>query len=767
MGHEQRRSSRVHARPGRADAGQKRGFDNAHVASALLGVSEACGGVVKRVARLMPDGSVAVHGVAGPSSRYGARQIVDARAVAADEERGHVHDAVVDAHAPADDAGAAPEGPEGAVACPVVHDDFAPSAPVIAAPQPVRIRGRGHERRLQIAALNHGLKSTTQFWEGERLKVRLYNKIPMPRCAARGETRVGNWTAPVYPLDEERSAVYERDEDTTIQMFEALERIADGPEERGDKLHAFTQRKRPLHGQLKTYRCRAYPTAKQAKILKKFCQVQTFDAYNAAIDVIKEKPSCSLTWVRNRVKAALNWDKRDVPADVVQAGVIEARNAYLSNERKRLKALHERNERFRYELKHRSPKTTPVVRCTFRAMLSGVKHVDRDDASSRTVRLDFARGAQCASAFRELGVVKVREGALGDLEDKFNFRVTNARTHMKISAQKENISFEYDSRRRRWYLVVLYDAPAPPQKKTPAECVDMAVFDLGVRTPATIFSPITGDVFEPYPRELREHMKRRWHRMQQLQSQIAQRNWSRERHKRGPKYRRTRKQYARTTRRMKATLQTRHLEFAQWMRWVHRSVAKTVAARYDAIACAPLDLKHIFARQLNDTAGQRVIKRRSRRVTHALSLRRCTEALKYACAQAGKIVVIERAIESGTSKTCGNCGWENDALGHAREFVCHMCDITIGRDWNGARNNALQVLADGGFGMRRDATSVDLLERHGAMARANAARRRDISRPISWTNLGTTRDDARGFLELERGTDTRRVIHRRARATDD
>ena len=118
---------------------------------------------------------------------------------------------------------------------------------------------------------------------------------------------------------------------------------ADGPEERGDKLHAFTQRTRPLQGQLKTYRCRAYPTAKQAKILKKFCRVQTFDAYNAAIDVIKEKPSGSLTWVFNRVKAALNWDKRDVPCHVMHDGAIEGRNAYLSNERKRLKALHERN----------------------------------------------------------------------------------------------------------------------------------------------------------------------------------------------------------------------------------------------------------------------------------------------------------------------------------------------------------------------------------------------------------------------------------------
>ena len=241
--------------------------------------------------------------------------------------------------------------------------------------------------------------------------------------------------------------MHDRDDNTTIQMFEALERIADGPEQRGEKLHAFIQRKRPLHGQLKTYRCRAYPTAKQAKILKKFCQVQTFDAYNAAIDVIKEKPSCSLTWVTNRTKAALHWDKRDVPSEVRNTGALEARNAYLSNERKRLKALHERNERFRYELKHRSPKTTPVVRCAFRASASGVKHVDRDDASSRTVRLDFARGAWRTCAFRELGVLKVREGALGDLEDKFNFRVTNSQRH-KIYTQKENSSFEYDSRRR-------------------------------------------------------------------------------------------------------------------------------------------------------------------------------------------------------------------------------------------------------------------------------------------------------------------------------
>ncbi len=121
------------------------------------------------------------------------------------------------------------------------------------------------------------------------------------------------------------------------------------------------------------------------------------------------------------------------------------------------------------------------------------------------------------------------------------------------------------------------------------------------------FSPITGDVFEPYPRKPRDQMKRRWRRMYTPQSQISRRNWLRECHKRGIKYRRSRKHYARTTRQMKAPLKTRHFEFAQWLTWVHRSVAKTVARRYDAIVRAPLDLMMIFVRQLTDTAAFSVL----------------------------------------------------------------------------------------------------------------------------------------------------------------
>ena len=71
---------------------------------------------------------------------------------------------------------------------------------------------------------------------------------------------------------------------------------------------------------------------------------------------------------------------------------------------------------------------------------------------------------------------------------------------------------------------------------------------------------------------------------------------------------------------------------------------------------------------------------------------------KYAALRDGKYVMTERAIESGTSVTCGFCGWRHEHLGYERTFECHQCDLIIDRDVNGARNNGLQALADGGFG---------------------------------------------------------------------
>lgn len=50
--------------------------------------------------------------------------------------------------------------------------------------------------------------------------------------------------------------------------------------------------------------------------------------------------------------------------------------------------------------------------------------------------------------------------------------------------------------------------------------------------------------------------------------------------------------------------------------------------------------------------------------------------------------------ESYTSKTCTNCGTQNDNLGSSKLFKCTNCHIVIDRDFNGARNVFLRSQVD-------------------------------------------------------------------------
>jgi len=62
--------------------------------------------------------------------------------------------------------------------------------------------------------------------------------------------------------------------------------------------------------------------------------------------------------------------------------------------------------------------------------------------------------------------------------------------------------------------------------------------------------------------------------------------------------------------------------------------------------------------------------------------------------------VSERAVECGTSKTCGNCFEWNEDLKlnkNDRLFRCPNCKFVIHRDWNGARNNGLCMCTAGGY----------------------------------------------------------------------
>jgi putative transposase len=57
-----------------------------------------------------------------------------------------------------------------------------------------------------------------------------------------------------------------------------------------------------------------------------------------------------------------------------------------------------------------------------------------------------------------------------------------------------------------------------------------------------------------------------------------------------------------------------------------------------------------------------------------------------------KVIICNEAY---TSKTCTNCGVENNNLGISKIFKCNSCELEHDRDYNGARNIALRVLTFG------------------------------------------------------------------------
>ena len=48
--------------------------------------------------------------------------------------------------------------------------------------------------------------------------------------------------------------------------------------------------------------------------------------------------------------------------------------------------------------------------------------------------------------------------------------------------------------------------------------------------------------------------------------------------------------------------------------------------------------------------------------------------------------------ESVTSKTCGECGAMTESLGSSKMFHCALCNVTMDRDVNAARNILMRNL---------------------------------------------------------------------------
>lgn len=288
------------------------------------------------------------------------------------------------------------------------------------------------------------------------------------------------------------------DEGTRREMCQAMQRIADEPAPPAETVMRPLARKRSIVGVLKTYRCRAYPTREQARLLKKFARVQTLDAYNAAVRLIDAARTANAdqpTEVALKSTVRPQFNSAEVRSYMVDSGVRRAVTARGTNERKRQLAISEGRRATQYTLHERTETGTTTLRCTFVAQKKGIKHVSRAHDTSKTCLLNFDFRAARKSSVRQLGTITVKERAYGDLESKIRFGVHNSRSQL---VQKEDVTFEFDKRRSRWYACFVYDDETSPSHPSRPDG-DVAVLDLGLNSPATVFSPTTHSTYKPFP----------------------------------------------------------------------------------------------------------------------------------------------------------------------------------------------------------------------------------------------------------------------------
>jgi hypothetical protein len=155
-----------------------------------------------------------------------------------------------------------------------------------------------------------------------------------------------------------------------------------------------------------------------------------------------------------------------------------------------------------------------------------VKQITRV-VGTKEVCLNFSHGA-FNHLYKDLGTIRCLERNVGDLDDKVNYGGNSWGSGKKEDrklCQKEDISFEFDSRTKRWYAVFLYDAPRNPPTLLPHTAKKICSLDCGVSEPVVVYdfdgAIITG-LFAP-----REVWKKRLKKLAKFQSYIDRLSWSR------------------------------------------------------------------------------------------------------------------------------------------------------------------------------------------------------------------------------------------------
>jgi putative transposase len=117
---------------------------------------------------------------------------------------------------------------------------------------------------------------------------------------------------------------------------------------------------------------------------------------------------------------------------------------------------------------------------------------------------------------------------------------------------------------------------------------------------------------------------------------------------------------------------------------IHWKIINYLTNHYNHISIGKWSTKSIIK---NDKS---ILNSYNKRFAQSLSFYTLLQRLEFKCRARNISLRIED--EYYTSKVCTNCSYKNDMLGGNEIFNCPSCNISIKRDYNGARNIMLKSL---------------------------------------------------------------------------
>jgi transposase len=431
-------------------------------------------------------------------------------------------------------------------------------------------------------------------------------------------------------------------------------------------------RKRPIAGQLRSYKVRMIPTEEQARELKR-CFSAARHAYNATVAAVRGGARVNLVELRKAYRASPNkpaWTT-GVNSKIIAGAVDQAVNAYKTNFAKlRQNPGHHFEVHFR---SHRKAKTE-VLRVE-----GDGEQTAKNSPLMCFKPVPFANNAALRSECLAFFGNNLKDTGGIRLQDKQH---VVERLLAEGARLKETCRIHWEKRTNQFYFIYVYDLPSRPDPDPQFETKRLVATDPGVRDFQVWYSPTSGEHGTLFFGGGRQLVKRCF-AIDRQTSRVAKRNNAERSDADNPVHaqRRTPKQRESTFRRMEHKLARDRLRLHNWMACGHYAAANFLLGRFDVVVAPRLRTGQLVPR-----SGRVFGSRTARSMltwSHSLFEQRLhSAAFRYA----GRHVISDSG-EPGTSKTCAHCGHWHAALGASSIFVCPSCGVEMNRDVAGARNN--------------------------------------------------------------------------------